>query len=222
MKKYTVLLILIAIFALFCACGNAVSDDVAPTPTEYIVALSTDTFISNTLSGDMTLMKEIAYKSYFLTGFGYPLTDFSVGEALACFYALENVYKGSVSVNDLCNFLNSNNFSVTEQFLRENTDGNFAEYESDTDSILIKKDDIRAISVMIQYDPAQIYKYITFRLIDNSTVEICFDKFIKVQTATTESYSGSYSPSTVTVFFSDDGWFLKSALNYGAHREHNS
>jgi len=33
MKKYTVLLILIAIFALFCACGNTVSDDVTPTPT---------------------------------------------------------------------------------------------------------------------------------------------------------------------------------------------
>ena len=33
MKKYTVLLILIVIFALFCSCDNTVSDDVTPTPT---------------------------------------------------------------------------------------------------------------------------------------------------------------------------------------------
>ena len=33
MKKYTVLLILVSIFALFCACGNSAADDATPTPT---------------------------------------------------------------------------------------------------------------------------------------------------------------------------------------------
>ena len=42
MKKYTVLLILVSIFVLFCACGNAVSDDVTPTPT----AIATPTHAS--------------------------------------------------------------------------------------------------------------------------------------------------------------------------------
>ncbi|MBE6870390.1 MAG: hypothetical protein E7491_00365 [Ruminococcaceae bacterium] len=43
MKKYTVLLTLIAIFVLFCACGNTVSDDVTPTPTAIATPTQTST-----------------------------------------------------------------------------------------------------------------------------------------------------------------------------------
>ncbi|MBE6870391.1 MAG: hypothetical protein E7491_00370 [Ruminococcaceae bacterium] len=43
MKKYTVLLTLIAIFVLFCACGNSAADDATPTPTAIATPTQTST-----------------------------------------------------------------------------------------------------------------------------------------------------------------------------------